>query len=253
VKRVQRSLDTSSGRLAVVSDVHGNLAALEAVVADLRDIAPDLVVHAGDVAALGPRPAEVVDRVRELGWPSVVGNTDEMLWDDAVEADQRSRAPKLRSWLDVLFGVLAPWATERLGDGRIRWLGSLPREHTQAGVRVLHASPHDLWRAPMPDAGDQELQETYQAAGVTVAVYGHIHRPYVRTLDGLTVANSGSVGLPWDGDWRPSYMLLDGGRPSVRRVAYDVERECRDLADSGFPLADWLERVQRSGTFTRPA
>ena len=112
-------------RLAVVSDVHGNLAALEAVVADLRAMSPDLVVQAGDLAALGPRPAEVVDRIRELGWPGVVGNTDEMLWDGSIEAEQRSRAPKLRSWLDVLFGVLAPWASERLGEDRLAWLGSL--------------------------------------------------------------------------------------------------------------------------------
>ena len=239
-------------RLAVVSDVHGNLAALEAVVADLRAMSPDLVVQAGDLAALGPRPAEVVDRIRELGWLGVVGNTDEMLWDGSIEAEQRSRAPKLRSWLDVLFGVLAPWASERLGEDRLAWLGSLPRERIRAGVRVLHASPRDLWRAPMPDAGDRELQHTYRAEGIAVAVYGHIHRPFVRTLESLTVANSGSVGLPWDGDWRPSYLLLDGGRPTVRRVAYDLGRERRDLIDSGFPLADWLEGVQRSGMFTRP-
>ena len=239
-------------RLAVVSDVHGNLAALEAAVADLRAMSPDLVVQAGDLAALGPRPAEVVDRIRELGWPGVVGNTDEMLWDGSIEAEQRSRAPKLRSWLDVLFGVLAPWASERLGEDRLAWLGSLSRERIRAGVRVLHASPRDLWRAPMPDAGDRELQDTYRAEGIAVAVYGHIHRPFVRTLERLTVANSGSVGLPWDGDWRPSYLLLDDGRPTVRRVAYDLDRERLDLIDSGFPLADWLEGVQRSGTFTRP-
>ena len=240
-------------RLAVVSDVHGNLAALEAVVADLRGMSPDLVLQAGDVAVLGPRPAEVVDRIRELGWPGVVGNTDEMLWDGSIEAEQRSLAPKLRSWLDVLFGVLAPWASERLGDERLAWLGSLPRERSRAGLRVLHASPHDLWRAPMPDAGDRELQDTYRAGGITVAVYGHIHRPFVRALESFTVANSGSVGLPWDGDWRPSYLLLDGSRPSVRRVEYDLSRERRDLTDSGFPLAEWLEKAQRSGTFARPA
>jgi len=239
-------------RLAVVSDVHGSLAALEAVVADLRGMSPDLIVQAGDLAALGPRPAEVVDRIRELGWPGVVGNTDEMMWDGSIEAEQRSRAPKLRSWLDVLFSVLTPWASERLGADRLTWLGSLPRERIRAGVRVLHASPRDLWRAPMPDAGDRELQDTYRAEGIAVAVYGHIHRPFVRTLESLTVANSGSVGLPWDGDWRPSYLLLDDGRPTVRRVAYDLGRERRDLIDSGFPLADWLEGVQRSGTFTRP-
>jgi len=240
-------------RLAVVSDIHGNLTALEAVITDLSRVSPDLIVQAGDVAVLGPRPAEVVDRLRELGWPGVTGNTDEMLWDGSVWAEQLRRAPNLRSWLDILFGVLGPWAAERLGEERIAWLRSLPPEWRLGGVRVLHASPTDLWRGPMPDAGDTELAETYAGDNGDLAIYGHIHRPFVRELGGITVANSGSVGLPWDGDWRPSYLLVDDGKAAVRRVEYDLERERCDLAQSGFPLADWLESVQRQGRFTRPS
>src|SRR5215467_2945185 len=232
-------------RAAVVSDIHGNLAALEAVIADLRLIAPDLVLQAGDTAVLGPRPAEVVDRLRELDWPSLVGNTDQMLWEPAVREEQVRRAPRLRSWLDVLFGVLGPWAAERLGDGRLAWLRSLPEERHAAGVRVVHASPGDLWRAPMPDAADSELEATYGGADVAFTVYGHIHRPFVRQMLELTVANSGSVGLPWDGDPRASYLLLDDCRPTIRRVEHDMERARRDLAASGFPLPAWLEAVQR--------
>ncbi len=67
-------------RVAIVSDIHGNRRALEAVVADLRQIAPDVVVHGGDLAAGGAHPAEIIDQVRSLGWPGVRGNTDEMLW-----------------------------------------------------------------------------------------------------------------------------------------------------------------------------
>src|SRR5919199_4184885 len=104
-------------RLAVVSDVHGGLVALETVVRDLRSQAPDLVVHGGDLAVIGPRPAEVVDRVRELGWRGVVGNTDEMLWRPELHARLTTEAPGLAGWLDVLFHELAPWAAERLGPG----------------------------------------------------------------------------------------------------------------------------------------
>lgn len=240
-------------RIAVVSDVHGNLAALEAVVADVRRAAPDLVVHGGDAAVIGPRPAEVVDRLRELGWPGVAGNTDEMLWDGSVRAEQERRAPKLLAWLHVLFGSLGPWAAERLGEERIEWLRAQPLEQRREGVRVVHARPGDLWRAPMPDAGDDELSATYGGAGVRMSVYGHIHRPFVRVLPGLTVANSGSVGLPWDGDPRPSYLLVDDGAAEVRRVAYDLDLARRELADAGFPLSDWLASVQRDGRFVRPA
>lgn len=239
-------------RIAVVSDVHGNLSALEAVVADLRRTAPDLVVQGGDAALIGPRPAEVVDRLRELGWPGVVGNTDEMLWDGSVRAEQERRAPKLLAWLGVLFGVLGPWAAERLGEERIAWLRAQPLEQRREGVRVVHARPGDLWRAPMPDAADAELASTYGGAGARLSVYGHIHRPYVRALPELTVANSGSVGLPWDGDPRPSYLLVDGDQVEVRRVAYDLDLARRELDDAGFPLADWLASVQREGRFVRP-
>jgi putative phosphoesterase len=240
-------------RVAVVSDVHGSLSALEAVVADLRRSAPDLVVQGGDTAVLGPRPAEVVDRLRELGWPSVAGNTDQMLWDPSVRAEQERGAPKLRSWLDVLFGTLGPWAAERLGDERIAWLRSLPAEWRREGVRVVHASPDDLWRAPMPDAPDEELARVYRGPGVDLAVYGHIHRPFVRALPGLTVANSGSAGLPWDGDPRPSYLLVDDGAAEVRRVERDLDLAERELAGAAFPLAGWLAAVQREARFTRPA
>lgn len=67
-------------KVAIVSDVHGNFSALEAVISDLEALQPDLVVHGGDLALNGPRPAECIDRIRELGWPGVVGNTDQALW-----------------------------------------------------------------------------------------------------------------------------------------------------------------------------
>src|SRR5919202_3712281 len=75
-------------RVAVVSDVHGNLLALEAVLADLAEVQPDVVVYGGDMALGGPEPAAVVDRIRELGWPSVLGNTDQVLGGDAAARER---------------------------------------------------------------------------------------------------------------------------------------------------------------------
>src|SRR5215217_4734037 len=85
-------------RIAVLSDVHGNLRALEAVTDDLRRQGPDLVGHAGDLALNGPRPAEVVDRIQELGWPGACGNADELLWagPDLVPAAEREYAQAIR-------------------------------------------------------------------------------------------------------------------------------------------------------------
>src|SRR5438552_1266704 len=90
-------------RIAIVSDVHGSLHALEAVTAHLSREAPDAVLHGGDLALSGGRPAEVVDMIRGLGWPGVVGNTDELLWRPERLAVEKTRAPRLVSLLEVLF------------------------------------------------------------------------------------------------------------------------------------------------------
>ena len=239
-------------RLAIVSDIHGNLVALEAVIADLDAHAPDLIVQGGDLAVIGPRPSEVIDRIRDLGWPGVLGNTDEILFDPSGQAEQQRRAPKLRGWLETLFETLTPWARERLGEKRLSWISQLPRAWRQDQTLLVHAGVDDLWQAPMPDAPDDEILRAYGDRGASLVVYGHIHRPYVRKLERLTVANSGSVGLPYDGDPRPSYLLIDDGVPEVHRVEYDLDRAARDAVEAGFPLAEWLAQVQRNGRFAAP-
>jgi len=89
----------------------------------------------------------------------------------------------------------------------------------------------------MPEADDAQLISTYRPCGTSLVVYAHIHRPYVRRVGGLTVANSGSVGSPFDGDPRAAYLLIDAGRPQVVRVEYDVEREVSLLLRFGHPDA----------------
>jgi putative phosphoesterase len=239
-------------RVALVSDVHGNLAALEAVIADLNRRSPDLVVHGGDLALMGPRPAEVVDRIRELGWPGVVGNTDELLWSPEEHERQLERAPKLAPLLELLFDAYAPDTRERLGDDRLDWLRSLPTEHRTDDLAVVHAQPMDLWRAPMAEADDRELETAYASLHARSVGYGHIHRPFRRDLEGLTVANAGSVGLPWDGDPRASYLLFDDDVPTTIRVEYDVDAEVRALRTSGHPDAERLGAMRRRGSFIPP-
>ncbi|MGH7911562.1 MAG: metallophosphoesterase family protein [Candidatus Dormibacteraceae bacterium] len=239
-------------RIAVVSDVHGNLVALEAVLADLRKQGPDLVLHGGDLATAGPRPAEVVDRVRALGWPGVRGNTDEVPFGAALESEVRAGAPKLSRWLDAVFGTLGPWSAERLGVERQAWLRRLPIRLEERSLRLVHATPASLWRAPMPDASPAELDAAYAELGGEVTVYGHIHRPFVTRLPDRVIANGGSAGLPWDGDARAAYLLVDDGVPHVQRVAYDVVAAADDAREAGFPLAEWLGRVYVTGTFMTP-
>jgi len=238
--------------VAVVSDIHGNLTALDAVIADIGRRGVDRVVHGGDLALAGCHPAEVVDRVRELGWPGIVGNTDEMLWRPERLAEMERRAPKLKDFLGLIFNEYAPVTRQLLGEERVAWLRDLPPDHREAGVVLVHASPGDLWRAPPADANDEELEGTYHAPVGGTAVYGHIHHPFVRQLDGLTVANSGSVGSPFDGDPRASYLLLDSGEVEIVRVEYDVEREVDLLLSSGHPDAARIAATRRRGRFVAP-
>ena len=238
-------------RVAIVSDIHGNRRAFQAVLADLQEVAPDLVVHGGDLAYGGAHPADIIDQLRSLGWPGVRGNTDEMLWDPESLAAFAARQPKLASLLSRMQEMIPP-TLANIGDDRLRWLESLPQQYSGEGFSLVHASPGDLWRAPMPDASDDELQSTYTPLGTPIVVYGHIHVPYVRRLRGLTVANTGSVSQSYDGDRRASYLVIEGESISIRRVEYDVESEAQDLLRSGLPYAEWLSRILLAGKYCRP-
>jgi len=238
-------------RIAIVSDVHGNLTALEAVIADLKSVSPDLVLHGGDLAYGGARPAEVVDRIRDLAWPGVCGNTDEMLWSPEGLRDLAAKTPKLQA-LFARIEEMIPATNARLGEDRIGWLKTQPYIQRRETVALVHASPDNVWRAPMPEASDAEVTETFDCLKAPVAVYGHIHRPFVRNLPAITVANTGSVSLSYDGDTRASYLVVDDTQPTVRRVAYDLEREVQTLRESGLPHHEWFVRTLGAGRFVLP-
>ena len=138
---------------------------------------------------------------------------------------------------------------DALGAERIAWLRELPAEHRSDSFALVHAAPGDLWRSPMPDADDAAFVAAYEPLHVQLVVYGHIHRPFVRELSAFTVANSGSVGAPYDGDPRASYLLIDDGRAEVVRVAYDIEREVAGLLRSGYPDAERVAETRRRGEY----
>jgi putative phosphoesterase len=240
-------------RAAIVSDIHGNLTAFDAVLADIESRAPDLVLHGGDLALMGAQPAQVIDRIRELGWPGVVGNTDEALWRPQEQQRQEELAPKLGPLLSLIFQRYVPATLTMLGDERLAWLRELPIEYRLEDLALVHASPGNLWRAPTPEADDDELFAAYGPLGAATTVYGHIHRPYTRTVNQLAVANSGSVGMPWDGDPRASYLLLEGGNAHLVRVEYDVEQEASLLLSSRYPDAPRLVEMRRRGVFLEPS
>jgi len=233
-------------RVAILSDIHGNRTAFEAVLKDLRETTPDLVFHGGDLADGGSSPVEIIDQIRNFGWPGVVGNTDEMLAKPEVFEDFARQRPHLNGiWTATR--EMARVTREWLGDERLAWLRELPFRQVQDSVHLVHAHPESCWSAPNPDAIDADL-ECYRALNRPIAAYGHIHLPYIRKMSNLTVANSGSVGMPFDGDRRASYLLIDGVEPTVRRVEYDVDREIKTLWECGMPHADWIARILSTGS-----
>lgn len=238
-------------RIAVVSDIHGNLTAFEAVLKHLRDSAPDLVLHGGDLAEGGARPVEVIDSIRTLGWQGVVGNTDEVLWAPERLEEISTSSPKLRP-LMIFIGEIVATTREWLGADRIAWLQTLPQTRHSGPLALVHAAPTDLWRAPLASASDAELESVYGVLNAPTAVYGHIHTPFVRHCGGITVANSGSVGLPYDGDTRASYLLVEGENVNIHRVEYDIDAECSFLLQSGLPHATWVAELLRGGRYTPP-
>jgi len=238
-------------RVAIVSDVHGNRRAFEAVLADLRQVAPDLVVQGGDLAYGGAHPAEIIDQIRALGWPGVRGNTDEMLWSPESLSGFAAKTPQLGSLLGRINDLIPPTLAS-IGEERLRWLQGFPERYVGEGFSLVHASPGDLWRAPMHNASDEELRSTYAPLGSEIVVYGHIHRPYVRRVGEMTVANTGSVSQSYDEDRRASYLMIEGERVNIRRVEYDVESEAKELLRSGLPHAEWMSRILLAGQYVPP-
>ncbi len=238
-------------RIAIVSDIHGNWTAFEAILADLRQTSPDLILHGGDLADGGSSPAEIVDRIRDLGWQGVAGNTDEMLSRPESLEEFASHSPNLQP-LWAALREMAAATREALGEERLAWLRGLPRTQMHGPLALVHASPESPWRSPTHTASAAELESIYSPLGRPIAVYGHIHCPYIRSVSEMIVANTGSAGLSYDGDRRAAYLLLDESTPAIRRVEYDVDREIKALFGRDFPHADWVARMLRSASPQMP-
>lgn len=239
-------------RIAIVTDIHGNRTAFEAVLRDLKQMSPDLVLHGGDLADSGSGPAEIVDQIGALGWPGVLGNTDEIhTRPESLEEFAASSKSGPSLWAAI--GDIAAWTHARLGEQRIEWLRLLPRVLLQESFVLVHATAASLWSSPGAESTNEDFRAAYEELDCAVVVYGHIHRGFIRRvshsrLGQMLVVNCGSVSLSYDGDPRASYVLIDDLVPTIRRVEYDIEREIRELGNCGIPHIDWIARILRSSS-----
>jgi predicted phosphodiesterase len=195
--------------LAVLYDIHGNLPALEAVLAHASDA--DEFLLGGDYATAGPWPKETVERLRQLDNATWIrGNADRWLVD-------RHDAP------DPIAGYAAQ-AAEQLGEELVAELHRLPETATVGETLFCHASPRSDMQTFPPKRADTDagLLEGVDSQRI---VCGHIHFAFRREgPGGIEIVNPGSVGMPWDGDHRAAYAVIDGDRLKRRRVDYDWEK-----------------------------
>ncbi|MFL5780210.1 MAG: metallophosphoesterase family protein [Thermoleophilaceae bacterium] len=200
--------------IAVLYDVHGNLPALEAVLADAAQAGATRHVLGGDYALFGPWPAETVERLDALDAVWIRGNGERWTANPEDAPDD-----------PVVQGAIEASRSE-LGDALVERLAALPEQHVHGEVRFCHASPPSDVRgfSPEPSEDDTEL---LAAVGEDRLFVGHTHVPFARRSAerGIEVVNPGSVGMPFDGDPRAAYALVTaGGALELRRVAYDHER-----------------------------
>ena len=221
--------------VAALYDVHGNLAALEAVLEDAERAGAEGYVLGGDYAVFGGWPAETVARLRELEtalW--IRGNGDRWLVDDHDAPDRAQ-------------GAIAA-CREVLGDELSAELAALPGEVRHEGFRVCHASPPSDMRSFLPEPQDDEA-ELLEGVTEPRLLFGHTHLPFRRVAQGIELINPGSVGLPFDGDDRASYALLHpDGRVEHRRVVYN-RAAAMDQVREQFGDAPWTAwAVERLAT-----
>ena len=246
-------------RVAFVSDIHGNLPALQAVLADLDANGPyDAVVGGGDFASGGAFPERVVATVRERGWPSVRGNGDEWIIESASAGRVPARGYTPEQAPPAIVFTVNDWGAKMLSQESLRFLADLPLEWRTTGpsgetlvfVHSTPTSPHPIVR---PDADENVLIGMLDESGAGTFVYAHIHHAYVREVGERTVACTGAVGFPLDGDERPCYMVAtdtgDGWSLEHRRVTYDRDQYLSELARCGIPnAAGLIDQIRAGGT-----
>jgi predicted phosphodiesterase len=216
-------------RDAVLFDVHGNLAALDAVLAEARGEGFDRLLFGGDLVLYGPEPAASVDRLCGLGdqLMAIKGNTDRYVIDRQDDADH--------------------WA-EALGDDRLAWLDALPAQLAVADQDALlvHATPRGDEELLMPETPASEAAAMLAGVRQHTLLCGHVHIQYRRPLAGHEVLNAGSVGMPLDGDPRAAWAIVSDGQVELRRISYDVEAVADRVEREDGPFAAMVARRLRT-------
>jgi predicted phosphodiesterase len=219
--------------VALLYDVHGNLPALEAVLADARGAGADGFILGGDYALFGPWPAETIAALRELSPATWIRGNGER-W---------TAYPTTAPDNELVQGAIAA-SREVLGDGLVDLLRDLDEQTVILGTRYCHGSPVSDVRSFMPRPADDE-DELLERVVERRLVFGHTHLPFRRvSRRGIELVNPGSVGMPFDGDPRAAYALLhEDGSVEHRRAVYDHRASAAAVRERF--TGEWTETVAR--------
>jgi putative phosphoesterase len=246
-------------RIAVLSDVHGNLVALEAVLKQLKREKPDFALVAGDLVMNGPDPNGTVDALRGLerdGGIVVSGNTDIAVGD----FDYGAAFPQYQDGVPDTVSAAAEWAHDELGDEQLDWLRRLPAERRiRAGddqlVLVVHASPGSQTRGFDQSLDANVVFERAAATDARIICVGHTHLPEVRDLGWKVIVNDGSAGYVFDGEPSASWAMVtvDGTEVSadIRRTEFDVLSVANAISERGLPGDVYRAATVRTGKLVR--
>jgi predicted phosphodiesterase len=218
-------------RIAILSDVHGNIHGLDACLEDLlAQGGADAIVAAGDLCMDGPKPKKVLKRLREIGAQAIRGNTDRYIAEGSRDEDPAELT----------------WYRDAIGPEWRAWLGALPKHlhfgREENALMISHANPKNDEEHVWPGATDAQLERLFGDVPARAFAFGHLHLPYVRMWRGRLITCVASAGLPKDGDPRAHYAILtereEGWEVKSRRVPFDVEKVVKELKKSGHPAAD---------------
>jgi putative phosphoesterase len=219
-------------RIAILADIHGNIPALEAVLADIASQAVDEILIGGDLVGRGPQSSAVVHRVRELGLAAISGNHE-----DYLLSFQRGEIPD--AWRTSQEWAAARWMAAELDAEAAAYIGTLPFSIVREDLHLVHGTPSSNRQGLGPWTSDEDLLAMQAQIEENVLVCAHTHRPLVRETDRGLAVNVGSVGLPFNRDQRAQYAVLTrGGRwgweVELRQVPYDLAKIFAIYKATGF-------------------
>jgi putative phosphoesterase len=226
-------------RYAFFSDLHSNLFALEAVLADIDAAGVDQRYALGDLVGYAPWPNEVLDRLRDEAIPMVMGNYDDGTGFGRDECGCAYTHPVEKALGEVGFA----WTKANTSETNKAWLRTFaPQIRFEAdGLRFLlvHGSPRKINEYLYEDKPDSTFARIAEGADADIIVFGHTHRPYEKTVAGTHFINDGSAGKPKDGDPRACWALVEtsaaGLTVEFRRVSYDIEAAAQGILASELP------------------